>query len=262
VRQDLRDRLVAGPGLEVLVDEPAGAGRHDPVAEVHVPQARAERQGEVESVATRDGRVREVEDRRVDVELDRVVAGGVDVGHEGACSPGEHVLDRQLHARRGGHLPDQVEEPRGVPPLPPEGRVHDDRAGSELRRELGRAPQLVALVAAEGEVRERQHRRVHRQHRQPPASHGGAEQTGVPARPVRGHHDLDAVEAGRPREAEGLVDGEGEDAGRARSDRDHAVRLRPPPRRRSRAPVNVARTTGERRRTGPRPDADRDASTA
>lgn len=211
-------------------------------------EARAESQREVERVAPGDGGVREVQHRRVDVEGRRVVAGGVDVGDDRTCTPGEHVLDRQLDAGRRGQLPDQAEEPRGVPTLPPERRVHDHRRGAELDRELGRASQLLALVAAEGEVGERQDGRVHREHRQPPASRGVAEQPGVAARPVGGHHHLHPVEAGGPREAEGLVDGERGDAGRTRSDRDHAARLRPGPWRGSRAGVNVGRTTGERPR--------------
>ncbi len=211
-------------------------------------EARAEGQREVERVPPGDGGVREVEHGRVDVEGRGVVPGGVDVGDDGPQPPREHVLDRQLDARRGSQLPDQVEEPRGVPSLPAERRVDDHRGRAELGGQLGRASQLLALVAAEGEVRERQHRCVHRQHGQPPASRGGAEQPGVPARPVGGHHHLHPVEARGPREAEGLVDGERGDAGRARSDRDHAARLRPGPRRGSRAGVNVGRTAGERPR--------------
>lgn len=177
--------------------------------------------------------------------------GGVDVGDDGPQPPREHVLDRQLDARRGSQLPDQVEEPRGMPSLPPERRVDDHGGRAEVGGQLGRAPQLLALVAAEREVRERQHGRVHGEHGQAPPSDGGAQQPGVTAGAVGGHHHLDPVEAGGPREAERLVDGERGDAGRARSDRDHAARLRPGPRRGSRAGVNVGRTAGERRRCPP-----------
>jgi hypothetical protein len=153
VPEDLGDRLVARARHQVLVDEAAGPWGDDPVAEVHVAEARPERQGEVEGVAPGDGGVREVEHGRVDVEGRRVVSGGVHVGDDGPDTPGEHVLDRELDARRGRQLPHQVDEARRVPPLPAEGRVHDDGPRAELGGQLGRSPQLVALVAAEREVR-------------------------------------------------------------------------------------------------------------
>jgi len=248
VPQHLGDRLRARARHQVLVDETAGPGRDRAVAEVDVPEARAERQRELEGVAARDRGVREVERGRRDVDVDRVVPGRVDVGDQRAEAPREHVLDGELDARRGLHVAHDLDEAGGDAALPAERRVHDDGRGPEGRGELGRAQQLVALVAAQREVGRRQHRRVHREHGQAPPGDGGAEQRGVAAAPVGGHHHLDAVVADPAGEAEGLVGRSREDAGRAHADRDHAARLRRGRDDAAERAVNVGRTPGQRGR--------------
>ncbi|KQR46555.1 hypothetical protein ASF82_03585 [Frigoribacterium sp. Leaf164] len=248
VREHLGDRLRARARHEVLVDEAARPGRDGAVAEVDVTEALAERQREVEGVAARDGGVREVERGRRHVEADRVVSGGVDVGDDRAEAPREHVLDGELDARRGLHVAHDLDEAGGDAALPAERRVHDDGRRPELRGQLGRAQQLVALVATQGEVGRRQHRRVHRQRGQAPPGDGGAEQRGVAAAPVGGHHHLDAAVAHPAGEAEGLVGRSREDAGRAHADRDHAARLRPGRDHAAGPSVNVGRTAGQRGR--------------
>lgn len=227
VGEHLGDRLRAETRHPVLVVQPAGAGRDDAVGQVDVAQPRPERQGEVESVAPGDGGVREVEGGRLHVEGRGVVSRAVGV-EPGRPEPhGEHVLDGEGDARLGRDLADDVDEPRRVGPLPDERRMDDDGRGAQLAGQSGRAPQLVDLVTTEGEVRDGQDGGVHREHGQAPPGGRRADQLGASGRPVGRHHHLDPVEAGEPREPEGLVGRQREDAGRAHSDRDHAARLRP-----------------------------------